>query len=192
MESVSLILRSHRITPCSVLSSWMDAALQRPVSRRAAQPNRGPWFARWPPTGAPCPNKKQGAEEGSFSLGDSLEKGVPGREGSKGERPWRGQSSVRRLFRTVSDPNNEACRETEAEITSRWSSRNQARKKCLGPSGNDLLEPQGARGGGAPAIKTSNSLVRVLVQLRMQIYFLERAASMDLRNTSSAVLAAAP
>lgn len=34
-------------------------------------------------------------EAGTPDLGGSANSGVPGREGSKGERPWRGQSSAR-------------------------------------------------------------------------------------------------
>ena len=58
------------------------------------QPNRGPWFALRPPTGAPIVRASRtlnrGAGERSFPIGDSLNVRVPGRGGSKGERPRRG------------------------------------------------------------------------------------------------------
>jgi len=59
--------------------------LDSPLQERLRAPERTP--------------TRTGAGEGSFSLGDSIEMGVPGREGSKGERPWRGQSSARRTKR---------------------------------------------------------------------------------------------
>lgn len=95
---------SHRGTRKEVTLGTQGQVLQASVGLRSAA-QRSRTGARGPldsplqerlraPQRTPT---RTGAGEGSFSLGDSLEMGVPGREGSKGERPWRGQSSARRL-----------------------------------------------------------------------------------------------
>ena len=70
----------------------------RSAAQRSRTGARGP--ARQPPYKSAPPKPDRGAGEGSFSLGDSIEKVVPGREGSKGERPWR-DSRVRGGYQTM-------------------------------------------------------------------------------------------
>ena len=74
-----------------------------PQKDSAAQPNRGPWFADVPPTGAPTAHgtcaQSTAREKGLSALGDSIDKGVPGRGGSRGEETVAGEG--RALVRSI-------------------------------------------------------------------------------------------
>jgi len=73
-----------------------------PQKDSAAQPNRGPWFAAVPPTGAPPAHTVRpimARERGLSAPGDSIDKGVPGRGGSRGEETVAGEG--RALVRSI-------------------------------------------------------------------------------------------